>query len=153
MSRNPNKRQCGRAGCRSYAVRGGEFCRSHAPGLPAPNASGAEQGNSNARKHGLYGRYFREDDVQALAVVASKSGLDDEIALTRVAIRRLAERIEEVGDADGVIALSSALFAGAGRVAALLKTQRAISGEAADGIAGAIAQALDELSIEWGATL
>lgn len=40
-----------------------------------------------------------------------------------------------------------------GRLGRLMRDQRAISGEAADGIAGAIAQALDELSTELGADL
>jgi hypothetical protein len=37
----------------------------------------------------------------------------------------------------------------ASRLGRLLRDQRALSGEAADGIAGAIAQALDELGTEW----
>ena len=41
----------------------------------------------------------------------------------------------------------------ASRLGRLLRDQRALSGEAADGIAGAIAQALDELSSELGAEL
>ena len=38
-------------------------------------------------------------------------------------------------------------------IARLLRDRRAISGESADGISGAIAQALDELSTEWGIEL
>lgn len=35
-------------------------------------------------------------------------------------------------------------------VAHLLRDQRALSGETAEGISGAIGQALDELAVEWG---
>lgn len=35
-------------------------------------------------------------------------------------------------------------------VAHLLRDQRALSGETAEGITGAIGQALDELAVEWG---
>ena len=35
-------------------------------------------------------------------------------------------------------------------VAQLLRDQRALSGETAEGISGAIGQALDELAVEWG---
>jgi len=35
-------------------------------------------------------------------------------------------------------------------VAQLLRDQRALSGETAEGITGAIGQALDELAVEWG---
>ena len=38
-------------------------------------------------------------------------------------------------------------------IARLLRDKRALTGEAADGISGAIAQALDELSTEWGIDL
>jgi hypothetical protein len=38
----------------------------------------------------------------------------------------------------------------ASRIGRLLRDQRALSGEATDGIAGAIAQALDELATELG---
>ena len=41
----------------------------------------------------------------------------------------------------------------ASRLGRLLRDKRALSGEAADGIAGAISQALDELSTEWGIDL
>jgi hypothetical protein len=41
----------------------------------------------------------------------------------------------------------------ASRIGRLLRDQRALSGEATDGIAGAIAQALDELATELGTDL
>lgn len=41
----------------------------------------------------------------------------------------------------------------ASRLGRLLRDKRALSGEAADGISGAIAQALDELATEWGLEL
>ena len=41
----------------------------------------------------------------------------------------------------------------ASRLGRLLRDKRALSGEAADGLAGAIGQALDELSTEWGIDL
>ncbi len=41
----------------------------------------------------------------------------------------------------------------ASRLGRLFRDKRALSGEAADGLAGAISQALDELSNEWGIEL
>jgi hypothetical protein len=41
----------------------------------------------------------------------------------------------------------------ASRLGRLLRDRRALSGDAADGLLGAIAQALDELSTEWGVDL
>ncbi|MBN1247137.1 MAG: hypothetical protein JXC32_05725 [Anaerolineae bacterium] len=58
---------------------------------------------------------------------------------------------------DSDLAALAKLFAlhgqNASRLGRLLRDQRALSGAAADGIAGAIAQALDELSNELGADL
>jgi hypothetical protein len=41
----------------------------------------------------------------------------------------------------------------ASRLGRLLRDKRALSGDAADGLAGAISQVLDELSTEWGVDL
>ena len=49
--------------------------------------------------------------------------------------------------------MASLVMMGARTVARLLRDQRAISGQAADGISGAIGQALDELGSEWGLPL
>jgi hypothetical protein len=49
--------------------------------------------------------------------------------------------------------LAGLVLSGTRIVARLLRDQRAISGTSADGIAGAIAQALDEMGTEWGLSL
>jgi hypothetical protein len=52
-----------------------------------------------------------------------------------------------------LIAVAKALTLGTGRVSRLLRDRRALSGEAAEGLAGAIAAALDEISTELGIPL
>jgi len=91
--------------------------------------------------------------------------LDDEIAIARVTLRRIlallsADRVHRMPEGETVpmtpvdyARLAALLLAGARTVARLLRDKRALSGEAADGIAGAIAQALDELSTELGIKL
>jgi hypothetical protein len=97
--------------------------------------------------------------------------LDDEIAIARVTLRRIlallsADRVHRgpqyPGAPDGTTVemtpldyarLAALSLAGARTVARLLRDKRALSGEAADGIAGAISQAIDELSTEWGIPL
>ncbi len=56
-------------------------------------------------------------------------------------------------DVHTLVKLFSLHAQNASRMGRLLRDQRALSGTAADGIAGAIAQALDELSSEWGTPL
>jgi hypothetical protein len=68
---------------------------------------------------------------------------------------RLGELINAVApdDVQTLIKLFSLHAQNASRLGRLLRDQRALSGAAADGIAGAIAQALDELSTELGTEL
>jgi hypothetical protein len=91
--------------------------------------------------------------------------LDDEIAIARVTLRRIlallsADRVHRTPEGTTVemtpvdyARLAALSLAGARTVARLLRDKRALSGEAADGVAGAIAQALDELSTELGIKL
>jgi hypothetical protein len=58
------------------------------------------------------------------------------------------------GCTNGHLVKLFALYAqSSSRLTSMLRARRALSGEAADGIARAIAQALDELSTEWGVEL
>ncbi len=59
----------------------------------------------------------------------------------------------EATDLDEIANLFALHGLNASRLGRLLRDQRALSGAASDGIAGAIAQALDELSTELGADL
>jgi hypothetical protein len=52
-----------------------------------------------------------------------------------------------------LIRLFSLYTLASSRLSRLLRDRRALSGQAADGFAGAIAQTLDELSTEWGVDL
>jgi len=68
---------------------------------------------------------------------------------------RLTELIDaaDPDDVRTLVKLFSLHAQNASRMGRLLRDQRALSGQAADGISGAIAQALDELSSEWGTPL
>ena len=157
MARNPDKRPClattasGKP-CRNWARADSDYCRAHSPDAP-PTLAGAPLGNANSRIHGLYAKFMTEDDLASLAIVGVDATLDDEIAFTRVVIRRLAEMIDAASTIDEAVRISDGLLRGTGQVAALLKTKRALSGKAADGIAGAIGVALDELGNLWDLNL
>jgi len=113
-------------------------------------AHGAPAGNTNAREHGFYSPALDAAELADLVSLADDPSLDDEIAAARVALRRVLAALD-TDQPDP--RLASLAFAGTRTIARLLRDQRAISGDAADGIAGAIAQALDELSTEWGIDL
>jgi hypothetical protein len=53
-----------------------------------PRKPGGQPGNQNALKHGFYSRYFSPLEVEELQV-SSIDGLNHEVVLLRVMIRRL----------------------------------------------------------------
>lgn len=98
---------------------------------------------------GFYSKMFTDEellDVGRLAAAGDVS-LDEEIAMLRVAMRRVLEA--PIDPARTLQLLSRAT----GQLATLMRAKRALSGDAADGLAGAFAKALDELSTELGIEL
>lgn len=132
--------------CRAWAVADTDppTCAAHLPRTKAP-----------ATTHGFYSSAINPDELAALVAFAGDMTLDDEIGVTRVALRRaLAALSAPTDETTFALAdfgrLAAVVFAGASTVARLLRARRALSGDAADGIAGAFAQALDELHTDWG---
>lgn len=115
---------------------------------------GAQPGNQNAARHGFYSDQFAPDELALIAAFTQDPTIDDELWMQRVFNRRLLRYSsrEEMPTAD-LVELAKALAIGTGRVARLLRDKRALSGEAADGLAGAIALALDEISTELNVEL
>ncbi len=119
---------------------------------PAKSQAGPPRFGIGQIAPGFYSDYFTAEEVGLVAEFVSDLSVDDEIWLQRVINRRLLEQ-SQVDDVELLIRVVRALGVGTGRVARLLRDKRALSGEAADGIAGAIAQALDELGSELGLEL
>lgn len=138
----------GRA-CAAWAVRGSEPALCSAHGGASPDEKGPRRGR------GFYRRAFSGEELADLAQFADASALAEEIATTRVVLRRLLLYLRDHPELDAatLARLAPLAFRGTQTVAQLLRDQRALSGEAADGIAGAIGLALDELSTAWGVEL
>lgn len=98
---------------------------------------------------GFYSRTFSEDELLDVARLAAAGdvSLDEEISMLRIAMRRVLEA--DIDPAKTLQLLSRA----AGQLATLMRAKRALSGDAADGLADAFAKALDELSTELGIDL
>lgn len=112
---------------------------------------GGQSGNVNALKHGFYSRRFRDIEVSDLDT-ALRGGLEDEIALMRVMIRRVFDCAESV-EAEDIESWSKALTSlgvAATRLAGLLRTQKIIEGDSSE-VAGALSSALSEVIKEIGA--
>ena len=128
------------------------LCSAHGGGSRPP---GAPPGNRNAVKHGAYARQAipagsPQDSGDEPPDLASRiRDLDKKVRDLSTYIDNLSEK-ENKERYPVLLALYGELVSRLGR---LMRDQRALSGEAADGIAGAIAQALDELSTEMGTDL
>lgn len=161
MAKTPTNSRCTqttRSGkpCRAWAVRGSDppACAAHAG---RTKGAGAPPHNINRRQHGFYSPVLVPDELADLVQFADDLSLADEIALARVILRRVVGKLTvtdpAVLDIEDLSKLAALSLAGTRTVARLLRDQRALSGDAADGFAGAIAQALDELSTEIGIQL
>jgi hypothetical protein len=158
LAERPSRARCTattKAGnpCRAWAIRGSDppLCATHSG---RTEGAGAPPRNTNAQKHGFYSTTIPPDDLADLIALADNITLDDEIALCRSATRQLAEHLHFPDlPPEDYAKLATLLFAGARTIAKLLRDKRALSGDSADGIAGAIGQALDELATEWGLPL
>jgi hypothetical protein len=144
--------------CRAWAIHGSDppLCSAHAG---RNTGAGAPPGNTNRQAHGFYASTLSEAELADLVAFSDDLTLDDEIACARVILRRLMHHLDLDPDADrppdvdDLHKLANLALSATRTIARLLRDQRAISGDAADGIAGAIGQALDELATEWGLDL
>ena len=117
---------------------------------------GGQPGNTNAVRHGFYSRKFQDLEVEDLGQV--KGGLQDEIAMLRVSIRRVFERATELGDEFADKGPGSELFAlsqllttlgiATTRLAHMLRTQKFLDGGSDDPLEDLVGKVLDDLKGE-----
>ena len=120
---------------------------------PAKAASGkkpgGQPGNLNAFKHGFYSRAFQwheRTDIDDLVI----GGLDDEIHMLRVNMRRFMQLAEGVEDLDRAARVLDVLGMSATRLASMLKVQRFIEPAQGEGdVARAIGDALSAVVREF----
>ena len=111
---------------------------------------GAQPGNANALKSGFYSRTFSEAELVEIGQLAvAELGLDEEIAMLRVLMRRVLE--SDMPPADAVELFGRA----SGQLRRLVVTRADLEsrGESAESVETAIGRALDELSEELGVEL
>lgn len=86
---------------------------------------GAQPGNTNALKHGMYARYFTQAEQEDLK---GQSILDSEIDMLRVSIQRLFSRTV-TADEKTLITSLNALARASASLARLIEANRRISGK------------------------
>ena len=131
--------------CKAWAVADTEppICAAHGATGKKP---GAPKQNQNALKHGL----FTASPQTPLTITAI---IDDLHAKQATISAFIDKHMHTETDIEDLVRLLQLHGQNASRLGRLLRDQRALSGEAADGIAGAIGAALDELSTQMGIEL
>jgi hypothetical protein len=158
MPRNPNKTHCSIAGCQAWAKRDSDppLCAAHA-GL-----GGAPPGNQNRLVHGFYASSLRPDEAADAAGFAGNATLDDEIVITRIALRRVLQMLltgqtpgpnPQPLNAQDYARFSGLAFQGVSTLSRLLQVHHALGGGVEALMNTAIGRALDELGDEWGIEL
>lgn len=126
--------------CLAWAVRGSQppLCAAHGGGK---QPVGAPRGNRNAVTHGNY--------AQPITAPQTIDEIITDLAAKQAAISQYLDTLLlQPTDIENLARMLAIHGQNASRLGRLLRDQRALSGKAADGISGAIAQALDELSTE-----
>jgi hypothetical protein len=148
--------------CRAWAQQDSDpaLCSAHAAGASGPvriadRASDSNNGTRSAEEIPSGGtgavdlsRVHYDTPITITSIIEDLA--KKQITLSMYLDERIAEGPVDLNELAHLFALHGL---NASRLGRLLRDQRALSGEAADGIAGAIAQALDELSTELGADL
>lgn len=99
-------------------------------------------------KIGFYKPTYTLEEVADLVTLEIDKQLEDELTAVRVTIRRVLGKMDAELEPAEYARITSLVFQGATTIANLLRTRRAISGQAMDGFLGAIAQAIQELETE-----
>lgn len=104
-----------------------------------------ESVNKSRRKSQIYRRFFSAEEIQEIEEMAANAhSLDEEIEMLKILLCRVMEREKDPQKAMKLASL------GVKRLVETLRSKRALSGEAADGLAAAMAQALEEIGNELG---
>jgi len=117
------------------------------PPSPPKSHRGAPRGNKNALKHGFYARHFDKVDLADLKAV-SFDGLNDEITMLRVFMRRLIERYQSSDDLASALAVVRALSIASFSLARLIHLQHTMAPSASDELRQAVKQVLASIEQE-----
>ncbi len=128
---------------------------SDPPLCPAHNGYLGHAKKVSAEASGIYDRQLSRQELADLPDLSAERTLNNELVLNRIFLRRFLAALQQSDELDAMqlAKVAPVVFRGTQVVARLLRDERALSGETADGLTGAIGQALDELSEELGLEL
>ena len=118
----------------------------------AKKKRGGQKGNVNALKHGFFAKTYEEDELIDLEAIMAV-GLDSEIAMLRVVMRRYLVFSKGVQDLDTLGRTVELMGMAATRLAGLLKVKRYLGGGEDEDLLSTINQAIEEITEELGLSL
>ncbi len=131
--------------CGCSASAGSRYCRYHGgsgeTGRPGDGETRRRGHRVRESERSFYADVLEEGALE-LEVAAALRGVEDEIAVLRMLIRRVAREGDVEATRKGIETLCRAL-----------KVQYALEGRSAEGLAGSLARVLDELGNELGMAL
>jgi len=105
---------------------------------------GAQPANTNALKHGFYSPRFTITELSDLETLLHADGLDDEINLMRVQIRRLQQIANDDEDKQDLMDTLNTMGSASTRLAGMLRTNQALAHRQTD-VAALLTQAIQEV--------
>jgi len=110
--------------------------------------------DSRPRRNSVYAKHYTEDELRRIiAALDNDSDLSGAIEATQVILDRILTRLDTETDPDRWIQLARTWSDTTTRLATIMRTQRILSEQSADTLAGHIAAALDEVAAALGANL
>jgi hypothetical protein len=136
--------------CKGWALRD-----SHPPLCYAHSRDRGEQEDQDSKQVdlGFYGRCYTLEEVADMVGLAMDDTLDDELAATRIAVRRVMQQLKKELTADEYAHMASLIFRGTNTVARLLRIKRSLAKEMDSDFETGIGEALDGVGEDLGLDL
>ncbi len=136
--------------CRGWALRESDppLCYAH-----SRDGSASDDDNTIPAKQDFYSRYYTLEEIADMVGMAMDNTLDDELAATRIAVRRVMQQLKKELTADEYAHMASLIFRGTNTVARLLRIKRSLSKEMESDFEAGIGEALNSVGDEVGLDL
>ena len=141
--------------CRGWALKESEppLCYVHAKQAASRAKSAGAGEREEPEKQDFYSRHYTLEEVADRVGLAMDDSLDDEIAATRIAVRRVMEQLKKELTADEYAHMASLIFRGTNTVARLLRVRRSLSEDMQSEFEQGIGEALDVVGDDVGLDL
>jgi uncharacterized protein YjcR len=108
---------------------------------PPKRTRGGQPGNKNALSHGFYSRKFKTAELKDLDTIEEAGGIEDEIKLLRIFMRRVSDQASTFTNLDQGMQFLRAISIATYTLSRLIKLHRSLGGHSIDDI---LSRSMDE---------